>query len=366
MRRVHSTTRSTAAVLSCLGIAVATMGCSAGNEDGAGAAGGAGGQGGGFGETAATTSTGTEGCTGISSDAELKDLHLYVMVDASNSMAGTKWEAAKQGLESFVTAPQSAGLDVALSFFPRPADGVPECDQNAYKAPVVDFGLLPANAQALVDAMAARSPDGFSSPMYPALGGAILASIELADSFPDDAFAVLLVTDGKPDGPGDDCGGVDPSLPESLATLAQSGANYTPRVPTFVVGLPGIDLTFANLVAEAGGTTEAIVVGTTNTASKFAEALERVRGSAVSCRYVLPLEVANGAVGPDFVNVEVTAGDGSKTTLSYSEGCASSEGWSFDDPMSPTEIVICSASCDAVSQDFDAKLTIVLGCPTVF
>jgi hypothetical protein len=355
-------------------VGVALVGCSAGNDatTGAGGTGGANpattGAGGGFTTSSAggSGSGGMDGCEGIYEAASLKDLHLYVMVDASVSMAGNKWAAAQEGLSAFVNAPASAGIDVAVSFFPRPPDGVPACEQTAYKTPKVPYGLLPGNAQAVVDAMAAEVPDGFNSPMYPALGGAMLASIELAQTKPDDAVAVLLVTDGKPDGPALTCSGVDPSDPQSLADLAAVGAAFDPPVATFVVGLPGVDATFANLVAAAGGTGEALFVSTTNTAAKFAEALEKARGAALACQYDLPVGVLDGSVSKSLVNVEVKAGNGTTSVVSYNEGCtAAGGGWTFDDPVDPSSIALCPETCGAIATDFDASIAIVLGCPTV-
>ena len=118
-------------------------------------------------------------CEGTTYAAEYKPLNLYIMVDASSSMAGSKWEAARAGLETFLTDSTITDVDVAINFFPRPAGGPPACDQMAYKEPVVPFGPLPGNGPAILAAMDARDPDGFNSPMFPALGGAILKGIDL-------------------------------------------------------------------------------------------------------------------------------------------------------------------------------------------
>lgn len=319
--------------------------------DGGGGAGGAGG-------------AGIDPCEGIVREADRKPLNLYIMMDASSSMAGAKWEAASAGLAAFVTDPGIEDVDAALSFFPRPPGGPPVCDQNAYKDPVVDYGPLPENGTAILDAIAARAPDGFSSPMYPALGGAILRGIDEANAQPGEVSAVLLVTDGKPDGPADTCAGVNPEDPAEVAALAAAGAAFEPPVKTFVIGLPGVDVTVANQIASAGGTEQAIVVGTTDTADNFTEALKKAQGALLSCVYEIPDEVAQGQVGLGSVNVSIAPGGGDYQIVPRNDACEG-PGWHFDDPSSPTSIMLCPDSCALIEDDPDAAISIVLGCPTV-
>jgi hypothetical protein len=303
-----------------------------------------------------------EGCEGISQNANYQPLNLYIMVDASSSMAGSKWAAAQEGLSAFLNDPTQTDIDVALSFFPRPAGGPPACDQGAYKEPVVPFGALPGNAEPIMTAFAAKTPDGFSSPMYPALGGAILKGLDLAAQNPDEVSAVLLVTDGAPDGPGALCSGVNPSDPAEVAELAASGADF--GVKTFVVGLPGVDQDASNLIAAGGGTDEAIVVGTTDTANKFTEALVKARGELLACVFAIPDEVLDGEIGFGFVNVELTPGGGSATSVPHDEDC-NGPGWKFNDIFNPTSIILCPETCASIENDATAAIQIVLGCPTI-
>lgn len=295
-----------------------------------------------------------------------KPVNLYIMFDKSSSMAGDKWLSAEAGLRAFVDDDASAGLKVALRFFPRPPDAIPACDQFAYKEPTVPFGLLPGNAQAIKDAIGAEQPDGFSTPVYPALGGAILMGIEVAENNPDESSAVLLVTDGSPQGPAATCGGFDPEDPQVIADLAATGAAYDPPVVTYVVGLPGVDQSFANLVAAHGGSDAAILVGATNVEEEFRQALLRVRGDAVPCEYLLPDQVQDGEVAISHVNVEVTPGmAGGDPRLLPQDAACSGDGWRYDDPAQPTAIVLCPATCDALKQDLGASIRIVLGCSTI-
>lgn len=295
-----------------------------------------------------------------------KPVNLYIMFDKSSSMAGDKWQSAQAGLEAFVDDEGSAGLVVALRFFPRDPDATPACDQFAYREPTVAFAALPGNAQAIQDAIGAEQPDGFSTPVYPALGGAILKGIELAENHPDESSAVLLVTDGAPQGPAELCGGLDPEDPQVIADLAATGVAYDPPVVTYVVGLPGVDQSFANLVAQHGGSDSAILVGATNVEEEFRQALLQVRGDAVPCEYLLPEQVQDGTVAVSHVNIEITPGaSGSEPELLPKDSGCTGAGWRYDDPSDPTAIVLCPETCEALKQDLGASIRIVLGCVTI-
>jgi hypothetical protein len=300
-------------------------------------------------------------CGLITEEAKGTPLNLYIAFDKSQSMAGTKWNSAKAGLSAFVNDPTSAGVRVALNFFPLPSEAT--CDQFAYKEPVVPFSELPQGAAALTAAMDAAQPDGFSTPIYPALGGAILKGIEVAQNNPTEVSAVLLVTDGQPVGPMGTCGMADPEDAQVIADLAAKGAMFNPPVRTFVIGLPGVNQVFANKVAAAGGTDAAIVIGAANVEVEFQKALAKVRGEALPCEYEIPTKVEGGEVDPGFVNVLLSLGGGMGEILPQDPACTG-EGWKYDDAAKPTKILFCDASCKAVKADYTAKVQVLLGCKT--
>ncbi|MBX3129574.1 MAG: VWA domain-containing protein [Polyangiaceae bacterium] len=302
-------------------------------------------------------------CSVITEQAQSTPLHLYVMLDKSSSMAGNQWDSAELGLTAFVNAPSSAGVSVGLKLFPRPGSSVPACDQQEYAKPDVPFGTLPANAQAIISFMASASPNGLGTPTYPALGGAILKGVELRQNNPGHTAAVLLVTDGEPQGPAASCSGVDPEDWAAIAGLAAAGAAFDPPVLTYVVGLPGVDQSFANQIAQAGGTASAILVSQTNVAKEFEEALAKVRGQALPCEFEMPAQVTSGQYDPDKVNVVLDAG-GKITKILQTTDCTAGAGWYYDDPLDPKKILLCPAICSDVKQDYTAKLDILLGCKT--
>jgi hypothetical protein len=299
-------------------------------------------------------------CGLITKQATSTPLDLYIAFDKSSTMAGFKWDAAKAGLTAFLNDAASAGIKVAINFFPL--DNNPTCDQHAYEPPMVAFGVLPGNAQPVIDAMNTTQPNGFSTPIYPALGGAILGAKAQADTSPGDSAAVLLVTDGAPQGPSTSCGGVNPEDPAAIAQLATAGLGL--GVKTFVIGLPGVDQTIANKIAAAGGTSTAIVVSTTDVQGEFAKALAKVRGEALPCSFEVPSEVSGGQVDYQHVNVLITPGGGSPAILAQDPSCAGA-GWKYDDPANPKAIVFCPQTCTAIRADLTAKAQIMLGCQTV-
>lgn len=335
-----------------------------GGSAGTGAAPG-GGSGGGVIDSGLTDGpTADANCGIVTEKANSTPLHLYVMMDKSSSMAGNQWDAATAGLTAFVKDANSAGVSVGLNFFPRDPDGTPACDQKAYSTPKVPFDFLPKNETAIVAGLNAESPSGLSTPTWPALGGAILKGIEIAQNNPGHTAAVLLVTDGVPQGPAATCSGVNPEDFGEIAKLAATGAGFTPPVLTYVIGLPGVNQTFANQVAASGGTTSAILVSNTNVQKEFQTALEKVRGQALPCEYELPEKVDKGEFAPDKVNVELTPGTGPTTTIPQTPDCNQGAGWYYDDPVKPTKIVLCPSVCDGIKKDFGAKIDILLGCPT--
>ncbi len=300
--------------------------------------------------------------------AETHPVTLYVLVDKSSSLGGTgtyKWDAAVAGLKAFVNDEASTGISVGLRFFPRPPDNTPVCDQKAYQIPEVPFGLLPGNAAAFVAALDAATPNGMSTPIYPALGGGILAGIDIASNDPNSRSAVLLVTDGAPQGPAPTCGGVNPEDPAVIEALAKVGADFNPPVVTYVVGLPGVNQAFANGVAAAGGTGSAILVGNVNVEQEFKDALAKVRGDALPCDYAVPKKVADGEFEVTEVNVVVTYSGKDPAFVTQVSTCGNKDGWHYDDPANPKRIVLCPATCSKLHGDFKAKIEIALGCETI-
>ena len=308
-------------------------------------------------------------CAIETAQANITPLNLYVMFDKSSSMGpvtSTKWTGARKGMGAFVNDPASTGLRVALNFFPRPPDATPACDSAAYMTPRVPYDLLPAIASKILAAIDGETPDGFGTPMYPALGGALRASINQAKARVGEAAAVVLVTDGLPDGPADMCGSVNPNDPAVIANLAATAFSGAPSIRTFVVGLPGVSVDVANRIAAAGGSTSAVLAtDLTKVEEQFRDALAVVRGKALACEINLPSKVIKGEISYALVNVLYSkGGTGTPATLLQDPTCASGEGWRYNSTTMPTAIVLCPKTCAEVQSDPRAKVEILLGCKT--
>lgn len=313
--------------------------------------------------------------------ANLAGVNLLVMFDRSNSMndpandAGdSRWQVATRALTGFFADPKAAGLHVALRFFPhdKPAAGCNQdgCNVAACAQPLVELGTLSADAapsdaheQALLDATNATLPPpelGEGTPISAALDGALHWAAAQRQMTPNETSAVVLVTDGE-------ASGCDVE-PEIIAGLASS-AFATNGTRTYAVGLTGAVEDDLNAIAQAGGTERAIFVEDGADAQQaLLDALSAIRGSVLDCDLPMPVAEAGMKVDPTLVNVNLTTSAGLKTTLTQlpsEAACGALAGWHYDDASAPTRIVLCPATCNAVSNDPAAMLQILLGCSTV-
>jgi hypothetical protein len=246
------------------------------------------------------------------------------------------------------------------------------CDPAIYGAPAVPITLLPDGAIAIVDAMNARvaDPDQWGqTPTGPALQGAIDYASGWASSHSDHVTVVVLATDGLPT----DCSPTDIA---SVANIALTGLNGTPSIQTYVIGVFGSDDTESpgNLaqIANAGGTGQPFIVDIGgDVTEQFMQALNSIRGSALSCEFQVPAPPEGETLDYFKVNLDFTTG-GQTRELVYVEDparCADvADGWHYDvDPASgetPTTMVVCPAVCDEFRTAFDGLLNVVMGCET--
>ncbi len=87
---------------------------------------------------------------------------------------------------------------------------------------------------------------------------------------------------------------------------------------------------------------------------KFETALNAIRGQVASCSF--PIQTTGlGTIDPAKVNVEVNG----KTVLQDPKN-----GWTYDNPKMPTEIVLHGTACTNVTGDVTASVNIVVGCAT--
>jgi hypothetical protein len=172
---------------------------------------------------------------------------------------------------------------------------------------------------------------------------------------------LVLATDGDPTGCQD-------NSPQAVAALARAAFDGAQNIRTFVIGV-GRSLTSLNLVAQAGGTTQAFLTEANSTlVQDFADALDRIRTEAAPCEYSIPDQGAVGDIDPAKINVLVTPrGGASPETIPMAfegaaEHCGSDPGWYYDNPASPRSVLLCNRSC---SDSFGAAVELQFGCETV-
>lgn len=332
-----------------------------------------------------------ETCAEETTAGEIIPLDLFIMLDRSSSMTDAgKWTAVVNAIQTFIGAPDASGIGVGLQFFPvNPTDTIPtdcaggcglygpclpglnvcagslspdtSCDPADYDTALVDIQPLPGVQSMIMSALSGTSPDGSATPTQPAMNGAVAYAVPWAQSHPDHLTFIVLATDGEPTG-------CTTNSISGTAALATSAAAANPSVKTFVIGV-GSELASLNTIASAGGTGQAYLVDTGgNVTQGFIDALNEIRANAL-CKYRIP-QPTNGTVDFTRINVRLTdpmnsANDITIPNVGTEAGCITGEhGWYYDDPMAPTQIVLCPASCNAVTQN-NWEVDVLVGCTTI-
>lgn len=331
--------------------------------------GGAGGQGASLGLDAGTGGNVLNpdaACASASDTATLVPINMLVMFDKSMSMA-LMWGDATAAMQAFFADPESAGLRVAMRFFPDTGCDS-DCNVSACAQPKVPLGELSSLAapddtqeRALIDGFVGVEVGGGNTPLSAALEGGLLWATNHLAAHPSEKAAVVLVTDGEPEA----CN----QNPAYIVSLAQA-AHDSAGVVTFAIGLPGANEGLMNDIALAGGTGQAIMVGSGNEQQELRDALSAVRGNTVACEFLVPDQVGGQQVDPTRVNVFYTPGQSAESQLIGQVGgvgdCTPTQpAWYYDDPTNPTRVVFCEFTCAAIRSDPDAQIDVLFGCSTV-
>ncbi|MBM4360352.1 MAG: VWA domain-containing protein [Deltaproteobacteria bacterium] len=308
-------------------------------------------------------------CASATVEGKPVPVTLFIMMDRSGSMLqDQKWANAQTALVAFFQNPESAGLKVALRFFPddKPAAGcsAPSCSTDACATPLVGAGelnALPAHSdpqqKALVEAVQATKPDG-QTPMSAALAGATKWAKQNAS--PDQRTAVILITDGEPQGCDENIG--------NIAALA-ADARSTAGVLTYAIGMAGSKQSQLDQIAQAGGSDTAFLIDNGTVTTQLQAALKKIKVSQIACSFEVPTSTdPTKPVDPNLVNVTTQKGPGgSPSVLPKVDGLAQCSGaaWYYDNALQPTQILLCPAACKTAQADPDTVVKVVLGCATV-
>lgn len=93
-----------------------------------------------------------------------------------------------------------------------------------------------------------------------------------------------------------------------------------------------------------------------------------VTDAKISCEYNIPKPPDGQTIDPTLINVMHTSGSGTKNPI-YNVpdgeiGCGNTGGWYFDNPASPTKIIVCKNTCTALQSDMGGKVEVLFGCAT--
>ena len=252
--------------------------------------------------------------------------------------------------------------------------GRDSCDVADYATPLVAIASLDQNRSALVGQFDGRVPDT-NTPTAPALKGAVQYAQGWANgSGQGHKVITILVTDGFPSVCS--AAGVDPIQEVAdVATAARIAdpSMQKPGIDTYVIGVFAPDEAAgaqANLdkIALAGAGRDAFVISS-NVTQELTDALNEIRGSALSCEYEIP---TGENTDIQHVILQFTPNGGDPSEVHYVETpdhCdPATGGWYYDnDPnvmgnVAPTKILVCPSTCTTFTQASEGSVSIKVGC----
>ena len=294
-------------------------------------------------------------CATYSAKASAAPAYLVFVLDRSDSMKNdSKWTSCTSALETFFSSPATS-LSASLTLFPSPAvSKSDECTESDYETPSVPMTALPSSSFAsLIGAMTLEG----GTPTLPALEGAVAYASTIQAAHAGAKVDLVLATDGVPVGCTDNT--VDTVAAEAATALSTDGFS------TYVIGV-GSATTNLDTIAASGGTESAFIVSTSDpgtTTKEFAAAIASIQHE-LGCTYSIPSPGEGQKLDPAKVNVELTSG-GVESTLPYSQDCSDASGWYYDDPTSPTQVILCASACTKAESSGSSSIQIVFGCDTV-
>jgi hypothetical protein len=371
------------------------FGSGSGSSSGSGGSSGNGSSGdGSFGDDGGTVPISPDsGCATASAKAARAPVYLLFVQDGSGSMGMEhKWDADTAALKAmFQTFQNDPGIGVGLIVFADTMDMSLATGPGPYPEPGIDvpLGYVDATQVSALDQRLSGSPLS-NTPTYYALQGGYgeLEGFTPASPLqPDGTKVLVLITDGVPT--------------DHNCSIRRAGTNYPANpcvvmagqeltkgpsagpILTFVIGVgqfpsaAGADFDPAflgNLALAGGGAPMGCNPNETQNASSlcyfevdptqagsaaqlqqtFTNALQAIRGQVLSCTFPLK-STGLGQLDPSKVNVDVNG-------MTVLQG--GTDGWTYDNPANPMAIILHGKACDAVKNQPNAQVSIVVGCAT--
>ena len=379
--RHWSTWTLLAVSLSCGSDGSATFENTTGGKGASGGAAGAAGKGsfmdgGGIITTGGTGGTGTGGvgggldpdakiCDGIDVGVETLPFNMLIMFDRSSSMTDnldglnppSRWDALTSAFIEYFQSEGAKPLSIGLSYFEQydPATSMTSCRVADYTTPAIEIGSMSdgTQAQRLIDSLRNTVPTGFT-PTAPARQGALNHAKAYTMAHPGRQTMVVFATDGLPT----QC---DPRETYPIAqNIAAPAFQGTPSIRTFIVA-SAMGLTSLGVISMAGGTGQPVFVTDPKTTSdQIKTAFDRLTRTNFSCSYRIPAGGEGGRTDPSLVNVMIrTPGMGDKRLPLFRDPMTCGDGWYYDNPMKPENIILCPQTCQNI---FNGELHITIGC----
>jgi hypothetical protein len=319
-------------------------------------------------------------CASTDIGVSLQPVHLALAFDVSGSMGKgdkpwhdktLKWDPVVAATRAFLEDPASSGLAASLTFFPGDGDEDDRCTADSYDEPDVAMTALPSDAfGAAIAAIEPQSSDDWrgGTPTKFVMQGT-RTFVEQARADDPGRYAIVLITDGYPQGCSDDDDTVDAVVTEAEGALADD-------VKTFVIGvanppLDGAPDTVSDLeaIAKAGGTSPAFLIDTgkpEDTSVRLEAAIDAIRGAAIACDIAIPTPPMGQAFDKEKVAVSYRSAGSAASDLAYDPDCNAGDAFHYDDPHDPHTIVLCERTCTTVQADPDASLQVALTCERRF
>jgi hypothetical protein len=339
---------------------------------------------------------GLAGCASATDQAMKIPVYMLIVLDGSGSMVDAhKWEAVVPALDSIfddLEKRADPAFGVGLTVFADQNDPtITDFTAGPYDRMDVPVAFVDAAQHQALHARIDLTSPNLGTPTFEVLTGQfpLLEAFQpAAPLLPGGKKVLVFMTDGVP----------DPDMPAGInegpysLKLAQDESTKAPPggpVTTFAVGvgpLPGsptdYDPRWMGAMAIAGGSPNQpcdpnetlnpmnmchfqITPGSQTAAQltqEFIDTLNKIRQKVLSCEFVLDKNIPGGGMlDPSKVNVVYTSGAGVQTLLPED----GANGWTYDDPTDPTEVILHGATCDTVKADVDGKIDIVLGCVTI-
>jgi hypothetical protein len=333
---------------------------------------------------------GTSGTQGVAPDAgcpalrqkpeqvtTYKPVALFIMQDRTGSMVSgfpsgcaCSWGNSTAALTAFVNDPDSAGLDVGLSFFGGTDKTV--CDGSDCGMAVVPIEPIAMAGPPITSAMNSNAPNPANiTPLECGLRGMIDACLVYSSQSPiGERCVAVLVTDGNTTDP-TPCDANVADLVQIVADGQSKGVN------TYTLGLQGSDPNFLDQIAQAGGTMAHI--DASGGVQAFVSALNSIRkmvsiSTPLPCTWKVPAVPQGSTFEPNKVNVQFVPPGAAPRVFGHVNSqadCANAMGdaWYYDnatDPSKATEVIACQSACDGtLHSSGTGEVDVLFGCDTI-